>query len=518
MNESPLALEGSLAGQTLARVREALAHGETACVTQVLEIIQEMSDKAEHLSVQDLAELIGRDLTTVAKIMKAANCLGYNPGAIDVTTLPEAIAVVGFEKIRNLVISLLLIENAEQRNGAKEIRGVAAQALSSALVAQVIIQQTTSTSPEQAFVCAALRHYGRLLLSTFLIDSYREALELSSDMPFDAACNFIFGLTPLELGRRILGESHLPKVIERCLQGAPVETVNDRNLSEPDRLLVVSEFSCKLCDLLDTPGLTQADLDSELSQLLKTYVRSVALTEKDLKGVLCGVEQMLGTFSRAQGLKTLSSPLMNRIRLLAEGRPLPTAPGSPRKLTSAVANTAFSRNPDPIAAGLAEVRQLLANPPTDARRAFAAAARCLRAGLRMQSCMVFLQENRQTAFAAAVGSGALFDEIRNRPVLDPHERNVFTVCLTRGEDVLIQNPDDPKIAPFIPDWFRHIASSGPFALLPVKDADGTFAIICGSVPKTSRLDLGAIRNPQVRNLRVLLNTLREAGERARAAA
>jgi HD-like signal output (HDOD) protein len=517
MNEIAPAADGSPAGRTLTSVREALARSDTACVTQVLEIIKELSDKADHLSVQDLAELIGRDLTMVAKIMKAANCLGYNPAAVDVTTLTEAISVVGFEKIRNLVISLLLIENAEQRGGAQESRDVAAQALSSALVAQVIIQQTTSINPEQAFVCATLRHYGRLLLSTFLSDSYREALELSNDMPFDAACNFIFGLTPLELGRRILGDTHLPKVIERSLQVAPLDTVNDRSPSESDRLLVVSEFSCKLCDLLGTPGLTQADLDAGLGQLLKTYVRSVALTDKDLKTALCGAEQMLSTFSRAQGLQSLSNPLMNRLRLLAEGRPVPATPGHLRKAIPAMSGTSFARNPDPITAGIAEVNHLLANPPVDSHRAFAAAARCLRAGLRMQSCMVFLQDTRQGLFAAAVGSGALFDEIRNRPVLDPRNRNVFTVCLTRGEDVLIQNPTDSKIAPFIPEWFKHIASSGPFALLPVKDADGTFAIICGSVTATSRLDLGAIRNPQVKNLRALLNTLRAGTEQQQAA-
>lgn len=508
MNEIAPTADESPAGRTLASVREALARSETACVTQVLEIIKELSDKADHLSVQDLAELIGRDLTTVAKIMKAANCLGYNPAAVDVTTLTEAISVVGFEKIRNLVISLLLIENAELRGGAQASRDVAAQALSSALVAQVIIQQTAGINPEQAFVCATLRHYGRLLLSTFLSDAYREAAELSADMPFDAACNFIFGLTPLELGRRILGDSHLPKVIERSLQIAPLETVNDRNPSESDRLLVVSEFSCKLCDLLATPGLTQADLDAGVGRLLKTYVRSVGLTEKDLRTALCSVDQMLNTFSRVQGLQSLSNPLMNRVRFLAEGRPIPATPGQARPITPDISNTAFTRNPDPISAGLAEVRHLLAHPPVDSLRAFAAAARCLRAGLRMQSCMVFLRAAGQGVFAAAVGSGALFDEIRNRPVLDTRDRNVFTVCLTRGEDVLIQNPEDPKIAPFIPEWFRHIASSGPFALLPVKDADGTFAIICGSVPRTARLDLGAIRNPQVKNLRALLNTLR----------
>src|SRR5262249_27301763 len=128
-----------LAAETVRRVREALAHSETACVTQVLEIVQELSQKAEHLSVQDLAGLIGRDLTTVTKIMKAAPCLGYTPGAVEVSTLSEAIAVIGFEKIRNLVLSLLLIETAEGRNSTKASQEVAALALTSGLTAQTLL-------------------------------------------------------------------------------------------------------------------------------------------------------------------------------------------------------------------------------------------------------------------------------------------------------------------------------------------------------------------------------------------
>ena len=235
MNKIALEPDYALAVRTVARVREALTHRDTACVAQVLEVVQEMTNKAEHLSVQDLAELIGRDLTTVAKIMRAANCLGYNPSAVDVTTLPEAIGVIGFETIRNLVISLLLIENAEKRFGADESHDVAAVALSSAMTAQVIVQRMSGMSSEQAFVCGALRHYGKLLLSTFLPDEFLDAQELAKERPAEAAYQEVFGLTPLEVGRRILSESNLSKVIQHALQPAPPEMIRSKKLNDADK-------------------------------------------------------------------------------------------------------------------------------------------------------------------------------------------------------------------------------------------------------------------------------------------
>jgi hypothetical protein len=108
--------------------------------------------------------------------------------------------------------------------------------------------------------------------------------------------------------------------------------------------------------------------------------------------------------------------------------------------------------------------------------------------------------------------------IRNQPVLDPHRKDVFTVCLARGEDVLIQDPDDPRILPFIPDWFQRIPGKGPFLLLPVKDSGGTFAIICGTTGKTDRIELNATRLQQLKLLRNHLGAIRSSLVQSRAAA
>ena len=173
---------------------------------------------------------------------------------------------------------------------------------------------------------------------------------------------------------------------------------------------------------------------------------------------------------------------------------------------------------DALTTGLSEVKRLVALPAVDQPRVFDVAARSLHTGLKLHSCLVFLQEAHSALYAAIVGIGPLFDEIRQQPVIDPGHKDVFTVCLARGEDILIQDPDDPRISPFIPDWFKRVSHHGPFVLLPVKDAAGTFAILCGTVKKPARIDLGAIRVQPVKNLRAVLKTLRDAAQPRRAAA
>jgi HD-like signal output (HDOD) protein len=517
MSDTTQQIIRSPAEKTVTTIREALSRGDTACVTQVLEVIQQMSNKVDELSVHDLADIIGRDLTTVAKIMKAANCLGYNPGAAEVTTLPQAIGVIGFETIRNLVVSLLLIESAEKRFGEEKSHEVAAVALSTAMTAQAIAQRTPGLNPEQAFVCGALRHYGKLLLSTFLPDEYLDAMELAHQMPVDAAFRKSVGLTPLELGQRILAESSLPKVIQHALEPARPDLIRSKKLTDTEKLLVVADFSEKFCELIDQSDLTNVTYEAGVAQLLKSYAPSLGLDDDELKEVVAKVSHSMTTVGQAQGFKSFASVIVNRMERIAAGRPIEKRPlNSPATGTDGA--SVNSAAPDLLAMGIAEIERLVSTPPVDTRKVYTVATRAVRAGLHARSCLVFLREHDTPLFSPVVGVGPLFHELRNQSLIDPVHKDVFSVCIARGEDVLIKNPDEPSIAPFIPAWFRGSVSKGPLLLLPVKDTDGTFAVICAVVGMADRIELSGPRLQQLKKLRACLAILRDAGFDRRAAA
>lgn len=518
MSDTTQQIIRSPAERTITTIREALSRGDTACVTQVLEVIQQMSNKVDELSVHDLAEIIGRDLTTVAKIMKAANCLGYNPGAAEVTTLPQAIGVIGFETIRNLVISLLLIESAEKRFGEEKSHEIAAVALSTAMTAQAIARRTPGLNPEQAFVCGALRHYGKLLLSTFMPDEYLDAVEFAHQMPMDAAFRKSVGLTPLELGQRILAESSLPKVIQHALEPARPDMIRSKKLTDTEKLLVVADFSEKFCELMDQPELTNVTYEAGVDQLLKSYAPSLGLDDDELKEVITKVSHSMNTVGQAQGFKSLASLIVTRMERIAAGRPLEKRPATPSATLGPDGGPVGAGTPDLLAMGIDEMERLVAAAPVDTRKIYTVAARAVRAGLHARSCLVFLRDHDNPLFSPVVGVGPMFHEVRNQPLIDPNHKDVFSVCIARGEDVLIKNPDEPSIAPFIPAWFRSSVSKGPLLLLPVKDVDGTFAVICAVVGMAERIELSAPRLQQLKKLRSCLAMLRDAGFDRRAAA
>jgi hypothetical protein len=459
-------------------VKEALQTHEAACVAQVIQLIREMAAKGDSMPVQQLAEIIARDLTTMSKVLRVANTLGYNPEGVEVTTITQAINVIGFEKVRNLAVSLLLVENAEGHVVSQESRDVAGLALASGLVAQSVMEQKGLLDPEQSFVCAALRNYGRLLLTTFLLEDYRRARSLVGPLDPDTAYRSVFGLTPLDLGYEILHSAQLPRRILRCLQVLPSERMSSSLWSSDDRLMALAEFSVKLCELVHETGTSPEAFERGSANLLARYGRALALTSKELTQILKVVDRKLTAFGTAQGLRGFTSPLIKNIGALA-AKEEPAGAGAAPGINPTKAAATEPLPKDILLAGLAEVAQLMATQPVDLEKVLDATRRCIQSAFKLTHCLVFFKNANSQTYSALVGGGALFDQIRGQPLLDPRRTDVFNAALVRGDDVTIQNADDPKVRPFIPDWLHAAGRNRQLLLLPIRDEEGTFALILG---------------------------------------
>jgi len=335
----------TLAQQTINRIAAGLEAGEAAGLSEIVELIQQLSGPALNTSVQELASLIGKDLVVTAKVITAANTMGYNPTGVEVATLGQAIHVIGFNKIRQLAISLLLIENAERTLNPSEKREIAALALCSGLMAESVMQRHGTNSPEHAFICASLRNYGRILMTTFMIEDYRRArsLALESGATEDEAFNQVFGLTPLELGYHLLESAHLPEPILKSLRALPPDAVRKASQQPDVEILLLADLSVKLCELALRSDLSAEEFEKSAQTLSSKAGRAFGLDVEGLLSALSDTGQQLNIFASAFGLSKLTSSLSPRLkarvdrkdpasyaplaRLLAEPTPEPVAPG-----------------------------------------------------------------------------------------------------------------------------------------------------------------------------------------------
>ncbi len=304
----------TLAEQTIKRVAAGLESGEAAGLSEIVELIQQLSNNALETSVQDLAELIGKDIVVTAKVIAAANTIGYNPSGVDVSTITQAIHVIGFNKIRQLAVSLLLVENAERTLNPSEKREIAALALCSGLMAETVMTRHGSLSPEHAFICASLRSYGRLLMTTFMIDEYRRARIMALEgMGEDEAFNRVFGLTPLELGHHLLASAHLPGAILKSLRALPPDAVKLATQSPDVQLLVLADLSVRVCELALRPDVDTNEFEHRAQSLAARSGRAFGLDMDGLMGVLRDAGQQLNVFATTFGLSGISGTLGPRI-------------------------------------------------------------------------------------------------------------------------------------------------------------------------------------------------------------
>ncbi len=189
------------APETLDRARKALHSGRGVGLPELLRLIESLSTNLGESTISEIAELIEREPAVLSRVLTVANTLMHNPGVAPVASIPQAIHHLGFNRVRTLAVSLMLLENTGGANPPEQ-REAAALALCAGLLAQGCAQGLGNIDPELAFACAALRQFGAIILPVVWLKLCREMLQRRKTMPEEQAARECFGPTPLELSRR----------------------------------------------------------------------------------------------------------------------------------------------------------------------------------------------------------------------------------------------------------------------------------------------------------------------------
>ncbi|MBC2606881.1 HDOD domain-containing protein [Pelagicoccus albus] len=508
-----------LARKTLAEIEKALSEERTTAITEIIQLIQQLAAKAFSISISELSLMIGRDPTITEKVISAANTLGYNPSGVPISTISEALHTVGFEKIRNLAISLMLAENSGEGRNTYEQRNTAALCVCSGMLAEELhrLPDENEEGSEVVFVSASLRNYGRILLSTFLVDNYRLARSHALDMREDEAFKHVFGLTPIEVGRHILQQTNLPKGILQSL--SPLE---DAHLKRPatrleDQILVLSELSGRVCSIVFDEQVSPQDFSQSLEQTLSVFSGAYPISPELVNEALITVEQKLTTLNRAVGLSDSLSPGSVNLQARLNGDPLPEPPPFARisaqlkqksvsEMTESeratFSNATFAQAVESIEACLVPGAKF------KLEQVFSSVSTAFREAADLENCLIFVREEFDDhCLSARYGNGDLYSKVKNRPILAPEKKDIFSICLARKEDVLIEDTNVGKIRSIIPDWIHSAGETSSFIILPVTYKHELKSIIVGTVSHGRKIDLKQEDLRHLRSIRSMISEL-----------
>ena len=535
--------------QTLDRARAALQSGRGAGLPELLKLIETLSTNHAKITIDELSALIEKDAAVLTRVLTVANTVAHNPGFTPMASVAHAIHQIGFTRVRSLAVSLMLVENAGNRNPPEQ-REAAAQALCAGLLAQGCAQSLGSVDADLAFACAALRQFGQILLPAVSVELYREATKRFKTQAEDAAYRTLFGLTPLELSRKLLGPARLPEEVTRSLRDCHPESMGGAAASTLDaRLLGIADFGGKLARItLDSAS--NADVFAQRTgKLAERYEKLLPGAADLIAAALQHTDDRMASFTRGSkaSLPTASlERIKARVRrespagatigenlstsdarfaddltapvgadpttaetepVVVESPAVDPTPAAPAALAAAtpapVAEEAAAADSwaDQLAQSKAFETQPSAEVAPRAADPWSAPLKMVRDNFGAHECWVFLPQPGGESLPLAHGSGDRWHQFKTRAALRRDERTVFGVCLTRRENVVIHDTTEATLAAYLPEWFRQVGNApGAFLLMPLHEDQKSHGLVLIGWKKPQRIAVAAAQIETARQL------------------
>lgn len=463
-----------LASRTLDRATHALNSGHAACLPEIVKLLHTLTRGMDEVSVADLAEVVQKDTVVLSKVIGAANTFAYNPNGVPISTVAQAIHVIGYERIRTLAISLMLIEHTTLGRAPDEQREATALSLTAGFISQSAAGSRQLVDAEQAFVCGALRNFGHIILSTFMLEEYRDVYADGAAPGTDATFRAIFGLTPLELGLNLLKACDLPRPILSALRECSGESLAVLNTSPGSQMLALAEFSMCLARLTFDSNHNAVSFAREAGALAERYSHVLPGIGEEVSTLLAESAERLTAFVRDFKITALPANSLIRMRQRVKRVDPAAPPPAPAKAASTPSMVPRIPRAPVAASNLWEIEgreysRLIADPDSTVDQILAALIGIAQRGFSTRDCVVFAGARGVSEFTLAQGSGAFFHGLDKHTAVSREERTALGICVKRCENVFVHNADDAKIAPFLPVWLRGEGAPAAYALLPLFD-------------------------------------------------
>ncbi|MHC4872005.1 MAG: HDOD domain-containing protein [Planctomycetota bacterium] len=117
------------------------------------------------VDARDLSQIILKDPSLTAKIMKLANSAYYRHGKHEVNTVTDAIVIMGFEAIRNVVLGISVYNIMNKLPRVEGYKHIWSHSLSCAVCSQQLAELVKVQIPESIFVAGLLHDIGKLILA-----------------------------------------------------------------------------------------------------------------------------------------------------------------------------------------------------------------------------------------------------------------------------------------------------------------------------------------------------------------
>lgn len=455
--------------------------------------IQRMT-QSENESLTTLSNEILKDVALTNKLLRLVNTVQFShAGGGHISTVSRAVALVGFGGIRNLALSLVLLERMENKQHAQRLKEEFLRSLMAGSLARELC--LVPRENEESFLTTMFQGLGRLLSEFYLPEEAQQVRRLvrpergmgdkaAPPISEAAASAQVLGLSYEALGLGVARQWGFPDTLQRTMVRPDGEAPNRLVEHSPDRMRWLARASNDVADLILNSDPSEAY--AKVRAMAQRYARALGVEAKAIEQAADQARQRLSQLAQAMDIQLpKSSPAQ---RLLAPLTPSLEDTLSPHQLHATVVQGQMpsgSHPPEDASAVLAAGIQDITNAMVESFKLNEVLRMILETmyrGLGFRRVIFCLRDPKTETLTGRFGLGDGVEAVvplfrvplRVMPGLQP---DLFSAICIKGADTLIADASQPRIAERLPHWFLNGAKAHSFLILPMALRGAPFAMI-----------------------------------------
>jgi serine/threonine protein kinase len=459
------------------------------------EINQIVSSETEGSS--RLAQVILQDFSLTNKLLRLVNTVSYAQFGGKINTISKAVSIIGFESVRNIAMTLILLDFLQNKSQAQELKDVVISSFFSGIVAVQLSEGMTARDVEETMICAMFLNLGRMIAKFYFFEESEEIVRLMEDKGLDEerAASKVLGVSYNDLGLGIAKTWNFPARLIAGMQKLSGEKIR-MPTSDTGRMSVTVNMANDLCAIA-----TVADPKGKKNTLNK-------MEDLSRRSVVLGIE-------------TTKSPLLKKLRVWLDhvvesshsSKTEPAAIDPLNGVTTIDVVVDYAKTlvdgeievkPDPeaiLSDGIQDVTNTLVSE-YKVNDVLQMVLETIYRALGFRHVLIFSRDNKQGSMVGRFGFGnGIADILPHFRFPLAFEADVFHLALEKGLDIVIEDVGAENIANKIPVWHNKAVDSRYFLLLPVVVNKIAVGLIYADMQEAKKLQITPKQLAMLRTLR-----------------
>jgi serine/threonine protein kinase len=472
---------------------------------------------SETESLANLSSEILKDVALTNKLLRLVNTAHFSNAGGNISTVSRAVALIGFAGIRNLAMSLVLLEHMHDKAHANQLKEEFLRSLMAGMLASEL--GGLARVGEEAFIGAMFQNLGRLLTEYYFPDEARQVRGIvaaggqggAAAADEEAAAINVLGLSFEALGLGVAKIWGLPVALQACMRKPSGEPPAREPHDATERLRWLTFTANQITDALLKAEPAQAK--ARIGEVAKRYARTLGISADAVQAAAETAQQRLVQMAQAMNLQVgAKSPAR---RLFATPVAGATPAGSvehdslvPHSLQATITveqqapRTALENAAEVLAAGIQDITNTMVLENFKLNDVLRMILETMYRALGFRRVVFCLRDPKTEALTGRFGLGDGAEAVAvNFKVPLRAGGDLFAAVCIKGADTLITDATVAQIGARLPAWYRQHVNAPAFLLLPMQLRGKPFALIYADKAQPGGIALGEKELSLLRTLR-----------------